>query len=64
MLYLGRDLHVIECHLDELWSFVHTKEYNPPFAKLYDETYGDAWIWVAFARVAAGAGLCHWQTHL
>jgi len=45
MLYLWRDLHVIECQLDELWSFVHTKEYNLPFAKLYDETYGDAWVW-------------------
>jgi IS1 family transposase/transposase-like protein len=51
ILYLWRDLHVIECQLDELWSFVHTKEYNLPFAKLYDETYGDAWVWVAFAPV-------------
>ena len=49
MLYLWRDLRVLECQLDELWSFVHTKEHNLPFAKLYDETYGDAWVWVAFA---------------
>lgn len=51
MLHLWRNLHVVECQLDELWSFVHTKEHNLPFAKLYDETYGDAWIWVAFAPV-------------
>ena len=49
MLYLWRNLHVSECQLDELWSFVHTKEDHLPFAKLYDETYGDAWVWVAFA---------------
>ena len=47
--YLWRDLQVRECQLDELWSFVHTKEDHLPLAKLYDETYGDAWVWVAFA---------------
>jgi transposase-like protein len=26
LLYLWHDLHVTECQLDELWSFVHTKE--------------------------------------
>ena len=26
MLYFWHDLHVSECQLDELWSFVHTKE--------------------------------------
>lgn len=51
MLYLWRNLHVTECQLDELWSFVHTKEQNLPFAKIYHETYGDAWVWVAFAPV-------------
>jgi transposase-like protein/IS1 family transposase len=51
MLYLWRNLHVTECQLDELWSFIHTKEDNLPFAKIYDETYGDAWVWVAFAPV-------------
>lgn len=51
MLYLWRKLHVTECQLDELWSFVHTKEDNLPFAKIDDETYGDAWVWVAFAPV-------------
>jgi IS1 family transposase len=51
MLYLWRHLHVTECQLDELWSFVHTKERNLPYAKIYCETYGDAWVWVAFAPV-------------
>lgn len=51
MLYLWRDLHVTECQLDELWSFVHTKEYNLPQAKIFKETYGDAWVWIAFAPV-------------
>jgi IS1 family transposase len=51
MLYLWRNLHVTECQLDELWSFVHTKERNLPYAKVYKETYGDAWVWIAFAPV-------------
>jgi IS1 family transposase len=51
MLYLWHDLHVSECQLDELWSFVHTKEQHLPGAKIYCETYGDAWVWLAFAPV-------------
>jgi len=51
MLYLWCNLHVTECQLDELWSFVHTKEPNLLYAKTYCETYGDAWVWVAFAPV-------------
>jgi IS1 family transposase/transposase-like protein len=51
MLYLWRNLHVTECQLDELWSFVHTKERNLAVAKLFSESYGDVWVWVAFAPV-------------
>jgi IS1 family transposase len=51
LLYLWHDFHVTECQLDELWSFVHAKERNLPYAKVYKETYGDAWVWVAFAPV-------------
>jgi IS1 family transposase/transposase-like protein len=51
MLYLWRDLPVTECQLDELWSFVHTKEQHLEAAKLFSATYGDAWIWIAFAPV-------------
>lgn len=32
-----------------MWSFVHTKEHNLNRAKRFCETYGDAWIWIAFA---------------
>ncbi len=51
MLYLWQGLSVTECQLDELWSFVPTKEPNLINAKLVCETYGDAWIWIAFAPV-------------
>jgi IS1 family transposase/transposase-like protein len=49
ILYFWSQLHVTECQLDELWSFVHTKEAHLPYAKLYSDTYGDAWVWLAFA---------------
>lgn len=49
LLYLWRGLPVTECQLDELWSFVHTKEANLAMAKWVCETYGDAWIRMAFA---------------
>src|SRR5713101_4798722 len=42
-------LHVTECQLDELWSFVHTKEHHLLTAKLLCESSGDSWVWVAFA---------------
>jgi IS1 family transposase len=51
MLYLWEALSVTECQLDELWSFVHTKERHLPTAKCLCDSYGDAWIWVAFAPV-------------
>jgi IS1 family transposase len=51
MVSLWQRLHVTECQLDELWSFVHTKERNLPYAKLSHDTYGEAWVWLAFAPV-------------
>lgn len=51
VLYLWSQLHVTECQLDELWSFVHTKEAHLPYAKIDCPTYGDAWVWLAFAPV-------------
>ena len=51
MLSLWQELRVVECQLDELWSFVHTKEGNLDTAKRVCDTYGDAWVWVAFAPV-------------
>lgn len=49
MLYLWHQLHITECQLDELWSFVHTKEQNLATAQRVCEHYGDAWTWIAFA---------------
>src|SRR6185295_7301781 len=51
MLYLWDALSVTECQLDELWSFVHTKERHLTTAKHCCDNYGDAWIWLAFAPV-------------
>jgi len=51
MLSYWQHLHVTECQLDELWSVVHTKEHNLLSAKHLCDTYGDAWVWVAFAPV-------------
>ena len=51
LLSLWRRLPVTECQLDELWSFVHTKERNLATAKQLCDEYGDAWVWVAFAPV-------------
>ena len=51
MLYLWDALPVSECQLDELWSFVHTKERQLATAKRCCDSYADAWIWVAFAPV-------------
>jgi IS1 family transposase/transposase-like protein len=51
ILYLWHRLHVTECQLDELWAFIHTKEDHLPLANIYNETYGDAWVWIAFAPV-------------
>jgi IS1 family transposase len=49
MLYLWHDLHVRECQLDELWGFVHTQQANVLGEKTDSQTYGDAWVWLAFA---------------
>lgn len=49
LLSLWDQLPVRECQLDELWSFVHTKEHNLRAAKLCCDSYGDAWVWIAFA---------------
>lgn len=51
MLYCWHALHVSECQLDEWWSCGHTKEAHLPGAKLSCDTYGAAWVWIAFAPV-------------
>jgi hypothetical protein len=39
MLSFWHDLHVSACQLDELWSFVPTKEAHLPGAKISGDTY-------------------------
>ena len=51
VLYLWNCLPVTECQLDELWGFVSSEKAHLPYAKIYCETYGAAWVWLAFAPV-------------
>ena len=51
MNYFFRNLHLAECQLDELWTFIAKKEAHlTPLEKL-QEMYGDAWVWIAFSPV-------------
>ena len=51
MNYFFRNLHLGECQLDELWTFIYKKEAHlTPLEKL-TEVYGDAWVWIAFSPV-------------
>jgi len=51
MNYFFRNLHLVECQLDELWTFIYKKEAHlTPLGKLA-EVYGDAWVWIAFSPV-------------
>ncbi len=47
--YLFNNLHISECQLDELWSFVYKKEKRLTPAEKVLSLYGDAWVWIAFA---------------
>ncbi len=51
MGYFFRDLHLNECQLDELWTFIYKKEEQlDPVDQLLGH-YGDAWVWIAFSPV-------------
>jgi IS1 family transposase len=51
MSYFFRNLHLSECQLDELWTFIYKKEERlAPLEKL-QAVYGDAWVWIAFSPV-------------
>jgi transposase-like protein len=51
MNYFFRDLHLNECQLDELWTFIYKKEDQlEPIEQLLG-VYGDAWVWIAFSPV-------------
>ena len=48
-LYWWQQLPRSACQWDERWSFVQTKDAQLSWAKTSRDTYGDAWVWVAFA---------------
>lgn len=49
--YFFRDLHLTECQLDELWTFVYKKEEHLTAFEKLAKRYGDTWIWTAFDPV-------------
>ncbi len=49
--YFFRDLHLTECQLDELWTFVYKKEEHLTAFEKLARRYGDTWIWTAFDPV-------------
>ena len=51
MDYFFRNLHLGECQLDELWTFIYKKEKHLTAFEKIAEVYGDAWIWVAFTPI-------------
>lgn len=51
MNYFFRNLHLTECQLDELWTFVFKKEAHLTALEQLQEIYGDAWVWIAFSPV-------------
>jgi hypothetical protein len=64
MLHFWHNLHVTSLQLDELWRFIHTKKRNLPSAKNdYHESYGDAWVWLAFAPVWKVIGFRYWKAY-
>jgi IS1 family transposase/transposase-like protein len=50
--YHFRNLHMTECQLDELWTFVYKKEDELTPIEYLQGVYGDAWVWIAFAPVS------------
>ena len=51
MNYFFRNLHLAECQLDELWTFIYKKEAHLTPLEELAEVYGDAWVWIAFSPV-------------
>src|SRR5436305_3917577 len=46
MNYFFRNLHLHECQLDELWTFIHKKEGRLTSLEKLAEVYGDTWVWI------------------
>jgi len=51
MRYFFRHLHVLECQLDELWTFIAKKEARLTSLEKLAAIAGDAWVWIAFSPV-------------
>lgn len=51
MSYFFRDLHLKECQLDELWTFVYKQQDQLDPIEQLVSVYGDAWVWIAFSPV-------------
>ena len=51
MQYFFRHLHVLECQLDELWTFIAKKEARLTSLEKLAAIAGDAWVWIAFSPV-------------
>lgn len=51
MNYFFRNLHLTECQLDELWTFIYKKEAHLTALEQLGAVYGDAWVWIAFSPV-------------
>lgn len=51
MSYFFRNLHLNECQLDELWTFVYKKQDQLDPIEQLVSVYGDAWVWIAFSPV-------------
>jgi len=49
--YFFRQLHLTECQVDELWTFVFKKEKHLTILEKLAGRYGDTWIWTAFDPV-------------
>jgi len=48
---LCRHLHVRECQMDELWTFIAKKEARLTSLEKLAAIAGDAWVWIAFSPV-------------
>src|SRR5262245_11430836 len=51
MNYFFRNLHLSECQLDELWTFIAKKRAHLTPLEQLQEGYGNAWVWIAFSPV-------------
>jgi IS1 family transposase/transposase-like protein len=51
MQYFFRHLHIRECQLDELWTFIAKKEARLTSLEKLAAIAGDAWVWIAFSPV-------------